>query len=74
MASLSVSSDAIRGLAMSEDGGKMAVWDTNGDVFEMGLNQNSWRALVCGVVKRELTLAEWTALVPDSELRPGCGR
>ena len=66
--------DAIRGLTMSDDGKRMAIWDTNGDVFEMSLNQNAWRSLVCGVVRRELTPTEWTALVPDSELRPGCGR
>jgi len=72
MASLQVTGDALTLLALAADGSELAVASLAGDVFRLPLDRQRWQADACRVVRRELSLAEWVALVPGSEPRPAC--
>lgn len=73
MASLQVSADALTAMAISQDGRELSVASLGGDVFRLALDRKRWLAEACRLVGRELTLAEWVALVPGSRPREACG-
>lgn len=73
MASLQVSADALTAMAISQDGRELSVASLGGDVFRLALDRKRWLAEACRLVGRELTLAEWVALVPGSQPREMCG-
>ena len=50
----------------------VSLWKVNGDVHELVLDRSRWRDAACDLVRRELMLQEWTALVLDAALKPGC--
>jgi len=73
MASLQLTDAAVNGLAFASDGRQLAVsTGADGSVLEVNLDREKWRSSACDVVQRELTPAEWTALVSDASLKPGC--
>lgn len=72
MASLQATGDALTSLALAADGSELAVASLAGDVFRLPLDRQRWQADACRVVRRELSLAEWVALVPGSKPRAAC--
>ena len=72
MASLQVTSYALTTMAISLDGKELSVASLGGDVFRLALDRKRWLVEACQLVGRELTLAEWVALVPDSQPRDVC--
>lgn len=72
IASLQVSDDALNGLAMSGDGQHLVVSSVGGDLFELRLDKARWLDGACAMVRRDLSISEWTALVPDSKPETVC--
>lgn len=72
MASLQVSAEALTAIAVSGDGKELSVASLGGDTFRLALDRRHWLGEACRLVGRELTEAEWEALVPGSRPQAAC--
>lgn len=73
MASLQVSTDALTNMAISPNGQELSIGSLGGEMFRLSLDRKRWLLDACHMVGRELTLAEWVALVPGSRPSNVCG-
>lgn len=60
--------------AFTPDGSRLVVVYSNGQAFVWPATWQAWAAHACAVAGRDLTRAEWTALVPDRPYEQVCER
>lgn len=72
MASVHVLDGALNGAAISVDARRLALSSVDGSIFELALPRDEWRRVACDIVQRELTIGEWSALVPERAPKEAC--
>lgn len=72
MASVRVIDRPLNGIAISSDGQQLGLSSLDGPVFKLSLRRDQWQHAACDMVRRELSIGEWSALVPESRPKPTC--